>query len=471
MSSHYVGRSCDSPEGPKRAGLSKRIIIAVIGTHGDVQPFVALAQTLQRRGYDPVICTTDDFEEFVRGHGIDFHSVGSDMQAMLKQSQFDDGLKKKFLLYAPSLLRDGQKMLKEAGKRVWAAAQDASLLVFTSTTTFCIDMAEALGIPAVMTALQPLNPTDEFPYFQYEFDPVRPWMFRFNREPFAKVPSIDPMLNRLSYFVQRAHQTFYDLPRDRLRRTLFGLRAKKRGGFYTNSRGEPVTVLHAYSSAISPAPGDWPANNVITGFWRLEDQSSWQPSPAFQEFLAAGDAPIYLGFGSMPFGAQRNSEIIAKAIKAWGGRAVIGKGWGGIREDLLPDTVFVVDRAPHALLFNHVKAVVHHGGAGTTHTGLIAGKPTFIVPQFFDQPYWGKLVYELGCGPAPVRIKKLTPQILAAALEDLATTPSYQRSAEAVRDKLQLEDGTNRAVDVIEETLNEHSAYHRAHYEVLEAAS
>ncbi|HWA17936.1 MAG TPA: glycosyltransferase [Devosia sp.] len=450
--------------------MSKRIVIAVIGTHGDVQPFVALALTLQRRGFDPLICTTDDFQEFVTAHGIDFHSVGSDMQALLRQSQMDDGTRRRFLLYAPGLLREGQKMLKEAGKRVWEAAQDASLLVFASTTTFCIDMAEALGIPAIMTAFQPLNPTDEFPYFQYEFDPVQPWLFRFNREPFATVPSIDPMLNKLSYFVQRAHQTFYDLPRDRLRRTLLGLRAKKRGGFYTNTRGEPVTTLHAYSPSISPAPGDWPANNVITGFWRLDDRSGWEPSPEFAAFLVAGDAPIYLGFGSMPFGAQRNTEIIAKALKTWGGRAVIGKGWGGIREDMLPDSVFVVDRAPHSLLFNHVQAVVHHGGAGTTHTGLLAGKPTFIVPQFFDQPYWGKLVYELGCGPAPVRLKKLTPQILAAALEDLATTPSYQKCAETLRDKLQLEDGTNRAVDVIEETLGEHSAHARMQLEYSEAA-
>ena len=63
---------------------------------------------------------------------------------------------------------------------------------------------------------------------------------------------------------------------------------------------------------------------------------------------------------------------------------------------------------------------MHHGGAGTTQTGLEAGKPTFAVPQFFDQPYWGKLIYELGCGPPPVRIKKLTPQILATALDDLS---------------------------------------------------
>ena len=255
--------------------------------------------------------------------------------------------------------------------------------------------------------------------------------------------------------MQKVQQTYWDLPRDRLRRYL-GLRPKKRAAFQDTPRGEPLPILHAYSGTISPAPGDWHDSNIITGFWRLEDTSGWTPPAAFQEFLSKGEAPIYLGFGSMSWGAQRNTEIIAKALKLWGGRAVIGKGWGGLKEDALPDSVFVIDRAPHTELFKHVKAVVHHGGAGTTHTGLYAGRPTFAVPQFFDQPYWGRLIYELGIGPQPVRLRKLTPQILAGALDDLASTPAYARAAEALSDKLKLEDGTNLAVDVIEEVIAEH---------------
>jgi UDP:flavonoid glycosyltransferase YjiC (YdhE family) len=264
-------------------------------------------------------------------------------------------------------------MIKEAGRRTWEAAQQADLLIFASTTTFCIDMAEALNIPAVMTAFQPLNPTTEFPYFQYEVSPLSPLMFRFSREPFGDVPRIDPMINRLSYVVQRAHQTYYDLPRDRLRRRLLGLKTRPRGGFLKNSRGEPITVLEAYSPTISPPAADWDGNSVVTGFWRLEDNAGWTPPPEFQEFLGKGDMPVYLGFGSMPWGAQRNTEIITKAVSQWGGRAVVSKGWGGVKAEDLPKSIYTIDRAPHSELFKHVKAVVHHGGAGTTQTGLEAG--------------------------------------------------------------------------------------------------
>src|SRR5690606_22130638 len=153
------------------------------------------------------------------------------------------------------------------------------------------------------------------------------------------------------------------------------------------------------------------------------------------------------------WGAARNTEIVVKALEMWGGRAVIGKGWGGIRADQLPSSVYVVDKAPHTKLFELVQAVVHHGGAGTTHTGLYAGKPTFVVPQIFDQPYWGRRVYELGAGPAPVRLRKLSPSILASALEELATDRSFELAALDLKERLLQEDGTGLAADVIEETI------------------
>lgn len=427
--------------------MGKRIAIAAIGTMGDVQPFVALSVTLRKRGYSAVLCTTGDFEEFVASHGIEFHNLGSDIQAFIRQSQFDNAMSKNLLLYAPKLLRDGQNILKVACRELWTAAQGADAIVFHQTTNFAIDIAEALDVPAIMTAFQPINPTGEFPHFAYDGPPLDPL---FNRI------SLDPLFNRLSYVIQAAQQSYYDFPRDRMRAKLLGLRSRKRSGFTKNSRGERIPALHAYSPTISARPGDWPESTIVTGFWRPDDLSGWEPDEAFQAFLAAGEKPIYLGFGSMPWGAARNTEIILKALQIWGGRVVIGRGWGGIRAKDLPSSVYSIAKAPHSKLFEHVKAVVHHGGAGTTHTGLYAGKPTFVVPQFFDQPYWGRRVFELGCGPPPVRLRKLTPGILAAALDELSTDKSYEVAALELREKLLLEDGAGLAVDIIEETIAEY---------------
>ena len=424
--------------------MSKRIAIAAIGTMGDVQPFVALGRSLQRRGHSVVLSTTSDFEDFVGSQGLAFDTLGADIQAFLRQSQFDNVMSRNSLLYAPKLLRDGQRILKEACNHLWATAQGVDALIFHQTTNFAVDIAEALDIPAIMTAFQPINPTGEFPYFGYDGPPPEPL---FNRI------SLDPLFNRLSYVVQAAHQSYYDFPRDRMRAKLLGLRSRKHAGFSKNARGEPIPALHAYSPILSPRPGDWPDSTMVTGYWRLEDTTGWTPDPEFQRFLDAGEAPIYLGFGSMPWGAQRNTEIVTRALRQWGGRAVIGKGWGGIRTEDLPDTVYAMDKAPHTQLFPLMKALVHHGGAGTTHAGLYAGKPTFVVPQFFDQPYWGRRIFELGCGPMPVRLRKLTPSLLATTLDELANDEGYHIAARELGERLALEDGTGLAADIVEETI------------------
>lgn len=442
--------------------MSKRIAIAAIGTTGDIQPFVALSLALMKRGHSVLLCATSDFESFVTGHGVEFQTLGGDIQAFMRQSQFDNVMSKNSLLYAPKLLRDGQRIMKEACRHLWGAVQDADAIIFHQTTNFAVDVAEALDIPAIMTAFQPINPTGEFPYFGYEGTTPEPL---FNRI------SLDPLFNRLSYVVQAAHQSYYDFPRDRMRAKLLGLRSRKRSGFSKNARGEPIPALHAYSRIISPPPGDWPETTTVTGFWRLDDHSGWAPDADFRRFLDAGEAPIYLGFGSMPWGAARNTEIITKALRDWGGRAVVGKGWGGIKAEDLPETVYAIDKAPHTKLFPLMKALVHHGGAGTTYAGLYAGRPTFVVPHFFDQPYWGRRIYELGCGPAPVRLRKLTPTILAHALEELATDTSFELAATELRERLVHEDGTGLAADIVEETIETYPGNFYDEHQLIGAAS
>ncbi len=255
-----------------------------------------------------------------------------------------------------------------------------------------------------------------------------------------------------------AQQGYYDLPRNRLRDTLLGLRPKRFRRFGFDDQGNPLPTLHAYSEVLSPRPADWPANAVVTGFWRLDDDTGWTPDAELQSFLDAGPAPIYIGFGSMPFGAKRNTDIILRAVQDWGGRAVVAKGWGGFNATTLPSNMFAITKAPHTELFPRMKAVVHHGGAGTTYAGLYAGRPTFIAPQFFDQPFWGHRVHEVGAGPAPIRLRKLTAEALTEVLYDLDTNESYASTATDIQRHLMAESGTQRAVEAIEEAIAAHTS-------------
>ena len=415
--------------------MVKRIALVTIGTQGDVQPYLALAMALRDRGYSVVLGASEEFEGMVTDHGIEFHSLGPSIQAFLMQSRFENAMSQSMLINGPSLLRQGQQIVDTAARHAWNMCQGADALILNMNTSFGIDIAEALHIPALMVALQPLNSTSEFPlciYYGADFGPA---------------------FNRLTYTAMTVQQIYYNLPRNKLRRELMGLESRKKGGFFRNTDGTPLTTLYAYSDVISPRPRDWPKSAIVSGYWTLKDQSSWQPSAEFQKFLSEGDAPVYIGFGSMPFGAERNTQILKEAVKQWGGRAVVARGWGGINPSDLPDTIFAIEKAPHDKLFKYVSAVVHHGGAGTTSAGLHLGRPTFVVPQTVDQPYWGRRVFELGCGPKPVRLRKLTPEILAGALADLSTNEAYRKNASALAEKLHAEDGTSVAIKVIERVM------------------
>ena len=170
-----------------------------------------------------------------------------------------------------------------------------------------------------------------------------------------------------------------------------------------------------------------------------------------REFLRAGPPPVYVGFGSI---AGRNpaqtTQTVVGALERAGQRGVLSSGWGGLEAARLPGTVFKLDAAPHDLLFPHMAAVVHHGGAGTTAAGLRAGKPTVVCPFFGDQPFWGARVAALGVGPAPIPQRRLTAENLAAAIRRAVTDTEMQGRAYELGVKLRAEDGVGRAVQFIE---------------------
>ena len=208
-------------------------------------------------------------------------------------------------------------------------------------------------------------------------------------------------------------------------------------------------MIAGYSPAVFPKPTDWPAWVHVTGYWFLNAEAGWQPPAALVDFLQAGPAPVYIGFGSMAGrNPEQRAETAIKALERSGQRGILLTGWGGLQAGDLPDFVFAVDSVPHDWLFPQMAAVVHHGGAGTTAAGLRAGAPTVIVPFFGDQPFWGRRVAELGVGTRPIAQKQLSVERLAAAIRTAACDLDMRRRAQELSQRIGREDGIGRAVEV-----------------------
>jgi sterol 3beta-glucosyltransferase len=217
----------------------------------------------------------------------------------------------------------------------------------------------------------------------------------------------------------------------------------------------PAKTLYCYSPSLVPTPKDWPPDTLATGFWLREGRSDAGPlNPDLESFLAAGEAPIYIGFGSSvgPDPAHLGAEV-SNAVQQAGVRAVIASGWGAVRGVQSNSNTMAIGSAPHGSLFPRVAAVVHHGGAGTTAAGLLAARPTVVCPFQGDQYFWGAAVHRAGAGPQPVPVKKLTPDRLALAIRAVRNDTGMQARAALLSEQIAQENGAGRACEQIESTL------------------
>ena len=209
-------------------------------------------------------------------------------------------------------------------------------------------------------------------------------------------------------------------------------------------------MLHAWSPHLLPAPDDWPADLAPTGFWNLPHGGTWTPPEGLTRFLDAGEPPVYVGFGSMlARDPDAFTRTVLDALHRSGRRAVLATGWGALRPSSVPETVHVLDQAPHSWLLPRTAVVVHHGGVGTVGAALRAGVPQVIRPFLGDQPFWARRVHEIGIAAAPLT-GRFTADRFATAIEDAASREGAARSVGA---EVSEEKGLAVAVATIERRL------------------
>jgi sterol 3beta-glucosyltransferase len=282
--------------------------------------------------------------------------------------------------------------------------------------------------------------------------------------PFFATLRLGGRFNRLSHQLVGLSSALFMGMTNRFRTRMLGLPPQRRfANLLVRADGSPIPTLYPYSPALLPVPADFPSHVHVTGTWFLERPAAWRPDVALERFLEAGPPPIYVGFGSMS-GKQATgrARIVLEALDQAGQRGLLARGWGGLEATGLPDTVQLIDAAPHDWLFPQMAAVVHHGGAGTTAAGLQAGRPTVICPFLGDQPFWGTLVHARGVGPQPIPQRRLTVPRLAAAMSAAVNDPEMRQRAAALGARLQAEDGVANAVAIIERVVRQSESVPRS---------
>ena len=427
-----------------------RVGIQTWGSEGDIRPFVALGHALAARGHDVEMLYTEisarRYDDVARALGFTARSVASPI-IKNEAELYDIGLKiiktwdplHQGLLISKHMLEPVIQPMYEAGLEL---AKRSDLLIHHFFLHSARAAAELTGTPAITVAFAPmLVPSRE----------ITP----------QGLPRLGAWGNVMGWKIARAAINFTLLKdANRLRRQL-GL-PPFRDLMDEGWRSERLHLI-ASSPAFLPRPADWPASHQMCGFLALPAHEHEPVAHEVEAFLLRGPAPVFMGFGSlMPMGGSEHLTeaitILTEAARQSGQRAIIQADIDGRSTD---DVMFV-RRTPHAQVFPRCAAVVHHAGAGTTHSTLRAGVPSITVPHASDQFAWSADLQRLGVAAAPLRRTKWSATALAARIREVVGTPRMKAAALAIQKRMASDNGPATAADMIEQACLRPSGFGKA---------
>jgi UDP:flavonoid glycosyltransferase YjiC (YdhE family) len=367
---------------------------------------LALASALHKAGHRPVVTGPPDFEGDAHDIDVPYVPHGPGVQALLHENRTDMGSNP--LRMVRAVRRTTSQHIDMQFEAVGKLARDTDMIIAAGLMWASSSVAQAYGLAYRYVAYAP-----EVIRSKYHAPPLSPWQ------------NLPGLVNRIAWLGFEKIVDWLVLPTVNRHRARLGLQALR--WMTPHLLPRESTVL-----AADPEIATWALDAGITtttlGALQLEDARNLDR--AIEQFLAAGEPPVYIGFGSMVDpAAAKTTRALLEAVELVGCRAIIGAGWAGLGLTNAGPRVFCVGPTPHRKLFSRVAAVIHHGGAGTTHTAARAGVPQLLIPHLLDQFSWAKRVHRLGLSPKPIPRSRLDAPTLALGLRECLSDPDLRRRA------------------------------------------
>jgi sterol 3beta-glucosyltransferase len=257
-----------------------RIVIVAFGTRGDVAPLTGLGiRVRDQLRSEVIIAAQRPYQAMITAAGLEFRLLPKDIEQATRESAYGQALVDGARMHpSKQVLTQMRDDLAGVGEAMAAAGTDADLLLLEGPVGSLLGyhVAEALDIPSMGVFFQPVSPTAEF------------------APPALTARSFGRWGNRMAWHLASdVGEKVYAPLIDDLRRTL-GLAPQSRRT-YQRRRTHTWPILYGYSSHIVPRPTDWRSGLDVTGYWWPTADPDWQPSRELADFLAAGDAPVFVG--------------------------------------------------------------------------------------------------------------------------------------------------------------------------------
>jgi UDP:flavonoid glycosyltransferase YjiC (YdhE family) len=413
-----------------------KIGIQTWGSNGDIRPFIALAAGLTNAGHRVTLVVSSidnrNYQETCETLGIHYQQIPAhidfDMQNFAQRSFRMNTLQWLIALLEVSFFPYEQEIYQASTQL--AAEYD---LVIGHHFLYPLKIAaNKHNKPHIsVTFCHAAIPTTRHPPFRFPNlgRIINPWQWR--------------LLDRAFDWVLKK----------RLSRLWFAEGMPPFNHVFDSLLSSDLLNLVAVDAFLCPVNNQWQAVNQLCGVLCLpENAEQWQPSSALQTFLAAGEKPVYMTFGSIQQAVPEWSmELFINAARLANCRAIIQTSSSTYPANTQQDNVFFIGRHPHQPLFQHCAAVVHHGGAGTSHAATLSGCPSIVTPFMDEQLFWGCELQRAGLAPAPLPAKRATAKKLAERIKTVIHSTDMEKRAQQAKQTISPTQGVLNAVALIEQ--------------------
>jgi len=339
-----------------------------------------------------------------------------------------------------------QKSYDQASADYLKACEEADLIITGAQPIFkLMSIAEKLRVPIVPIMLGATIPTSEFPLF---FITEKKWLPGF--------------LNNLTYKIMFAMLWANEKSRiNKWRKDALQLPPMKE--LFSELTRNKTEVLLAFDRFMLPGmkrPHDWVEQYKLTGYLFVPDTPAEAVPEELVKFISSGEAPIYLGLGSMPAPEpQKLIDIAVQVAENLKKRIVLVAGWTEFQlKTELSSDILIIKSVPHDWLLPKCSVIVHHAGVGTCAAVLRSGVPSVPIPVYLDQPHNGTMLHNIGVASQPITFQKLTAPKLVDALNTVLNSNQMRETAKKVASELKV-DGVQGALSEIQKIVANSSVF------------
>lgn len=398
----------------------KKIAIFTMGTRGDVQPYIYLAQALNQSGFEVILGSHPCWRALIENSGVLFAPIGPNID-IDNEAAIIRGKTKNPVMSMLKTMNFVFRIIQNSSHDIYKICEGKDLIIVSHSQMGATE-AEVLGIPTVNVTLQTEMIPEKLKEKSWKDKVIGNIVGAQVAKPYNKI------------------------------RKIYGL-AKIKSGDEIISKSLNLIPISSYVKERNPY---WEKHHILTGYWYIED-TKYQPDEKIINFISSGDKPIILALGAMSFENKSEKDkldIFVHTFSKLGIRAIIQGFQKSLHDYELPDTMISIGSVPHSWLFRQGYCVIHHCGFGTASASLIYGIPSIPVPHVLDQFGFALQLSKLGVAVSPIRAKDLSEEKLTEAIINMRNTyDEKKKRVTELSEKMQSEKGLQKSVDMISEIL------------------